>query len=77
MEGALTPSYFVETTKVHEYLFLLSKSARYYFDHRAIMEAAKYDGNNIATLSVRNKRSVWTAPTQSFRGAHFATCRRP
>jgi DNA modification methylase len=27
-------------TKAHEYLFLLSKSARYHFDHKAIAEAA-------------------------------------
>jgi hypothetical protein len=117
-------------TKAHEYLFLLTKSARYYFDYRAIMEPAKYDGrkdtmakgsrkyagngtgigvnslangvherwpnripavrgfatknnntgqtaqhhgSNIVTLPARNKRSVWTVPTRSFRGAHFAT----
>lgn len=27
-------------TKAHEYLFLLSKSERYYFDHKALMEPA-------------------------------------
>jgi len=31
-------------TKSHESLFLLTKSPRYYFDHEAIMEPAKYDG---------------------------------
>jgi DNA modification methylase len=31
-------------TKAHEYLFLLSKSARYYFDHSAMLEPAQYDG---------------------------------
>lgn len=31
-------------TKAHEYIFLLSKSPKYYFDYRAIMEDAKYDG---------------------------------
>ena len=31
-------------TKAHEYIFLLSKSQKYYFDYRAIMEDAKYDG---------------------------------
>jgi DNA modification methylase len=118
-------------TKAHEYVFLLSKSARYHFDRRAILEpAAGYDGrkdtmakgspkyagsgagtgvhsfaagvherwpdrlpavrgyttktgktglsaqhhgSHIATLPARNKRSVWTVPTRSFRGAHFAT----
>ena len=29
-------------TKAHEYVFLLSKSARYYYDHIAIMEPAQY-----------------------------------
>jgi DNA modification methylase len=29
-------------TKAHEYLFMLTKSSRYYFDHEAIKEEAKY-----------------------------------
>lgn len=31
-------------TKSHEYIFLLSKSQKYYYDHEAIFEAANYDG---------------------------------
>lgn len=31
-------------TKAHEYIFLLSKSPKYYFDNKAIMEIANYDG---------------------------------
>lgn len=31
-------------TKSHEYIFLLSKSKRYYYDSDAIKEPAKYDG---------------------------------
>jgi DNA modification methylase len=31
-------------TKAHEYVFLLSKSKKYYFDSEAIMEPAAYDG---------------------------------
>ncbi len=31
-------------TKAHEYLFLLTKSARYYYDAEAIFEPASYDG---------------------------------
>ena len=31
-------------TKAHEYIFLMSKSARYYFDGEAIKEPANYDG---------------------------------
>ena len=117
-------------TKAHEYIFLLSKSARYHFNHEAIQELAtgfdgrkdtmmkgseKYaNGTMLATgnanscsvdgrerwryknlgekgqqphsmhekrllglpdeLSpIRNKRSVWTVPTISYSGAHFAT----
>jgi DNA modification methylase len=30
-------------TKAHEYVFLLSKSERYYFDHQAIREDAKWE----------------------------------
>lgn len=33
-------------TKAHEYLFLLSKSERYYFDNEAIKEPAVYAGDN-------------------------------
>jgi len=121
-------------TKAHEYIFLLSKSPRYFYDQSAILEpcspnthsrlsqdvlaqigsdrangGAKSNGNMKAVarksngvgwghgtdgeerargrikdndsmnsaLSVmpteRNKRSVWTVPTHSFKGAHFAT----
>jgi DNA modification methylase len=31
-------------TKAHEYIFLLTKSAHYYYDHIAIQEPAAYDG---------------------------------
>lgn len=118
-------------TKAHEYIFLLAKSERYYFDQGAILEpvsantharlaqnvhaqagstrangGAKSNGpmkavargvgwghgtdaeqrnrgrvkNNesmdeaLAVMpSSRNKRSVWTVPTESYSGAHFAT----
>lgn len=49
-------------TLSHEYLFLLSKSERYYYDYNAIREDDK-----------RNRRTVWSIPTQPFTGAHFAT----
>ena len=109
-------------TKSHEYIFLLTKSARYYYDQNAILEpttgydgrkdtkfkgSTKYkdsgqtfaergherwryknlqpDGQQPNTMHikrtegeeylspVRNKRSVWTVPTRSYTGAHFAT----
>jgi site-specific DNA-methyltransferase (adenine-specific) len=49
-------------TKSHEYIFLLSKSLRYYYDFESIRET-----------SGRNRRTVWTIPTEPFPGAHFAT----
>jgi DNA modification methylase len=106
-------------TKAHEYLFLLSKRARYYFDAAAIAEpiadssvarlaqdvarqtgstrangGAKTNGSMKAVsgdrriagaaagidgrkhngeYTSRNKRSVWSIPTESFKEAHFAT----
>lgn len=97
-------------TKSHEYLFLLAKSERYYYDAEAIKEEAqgwkgsKFDigktgvhqlnraqstsarihGNlpgrddggracNGPGQDTRNKRSVWTIPTQPYPEAHFAT----
>jgi DNA modification methylase len=120
-------------TKAHEYLFLLTKSERYFFDHVAIQEPAapaslarwaqdidgqvgsdrvpgKTNGNMKAVggrsrrdsfkrddskraevipgqtvgthrpdreesswdTEMRNRRSVWTVPTQPYSGAHFA-----
>ena len=122
-------------TKAHEYLFLLSKSERYYWNHAAMQEQAapasldrwaqnveaqtgsdrvpgKTNGNMKAVggprskrdsfkredskraevipgqtvgthrpdrdesewdTATRNRRSVWTVPTQPYNGAHFAT----
>jgi DNA modification methylase len=104
-------------------MFLLTKSARYYYDNEAIKEPVtdttiercsqdvenqigsdripgKTNGNMKAVMPryggkkytedpdkffrtesgnaydfrpLRNKRSVWTIPTQSYSGAHFAT----
>lgn len=56
-------------TKSHEYLFLLSKSARYHFDETVMQETATSESGKYAT---RNKRSVWVVPTRAFNGAHFA-----
>ncbi|MBU9380668.1 DNA-methyltransferase [Burkholderia gladioli] len=117
--------------KAHEYLFLLSKSERYYYDFDAMQEpvsgtahargsgvnpkarepagwdtgpgghrskVGRYPGTGVGfgrgydavakprvkqnasfsgsvneLVTMRNRRSVWTIPTQSFAGAHFAT----
>jgi len=99
-------------TKAHEYLFLLSKRERYYFDQGAIRERGESDrpdmrlkgvrtglgylqdgaapsnstsnckrrtprsaelNTNGVDTPTRNRRSVWTATTQPFSEAHFAT----
>jgi len=56
-------------TKSHEYIFLLSKSPKYYYDYEAIKEPS----NACVDTGKRNKRSVWSVTTKPFRGAHFAT----
>lgn len=48
-------------TRAHEYIFMLTKNERYYYDNVSIKE------NN------RNKRSVWSVNTVPFSDAHFAT----
>jgi len=109
-------------TKAHEYIFMLSKQEKYYFDRDAIDEPASYDGRKDTyckgsskysgasvmadqseqamaagaherwkfreaadgqegavevdgrrMVPVRRKRDVWTVPTKSYDGAHFAT----
>ena len=93
-------------TKSHEYIFLLTKSPKYYFDNAAIRERGVMSagdsagspqrdtrethglgGGNTGMIkakqklaaelaekgySTRNKRSVWSINTKSFKGAHFA-----
>jgi DNA modification methylase len=44
-------------TKSHEYIFLLSKSRKYYFDHEAIMEPAAYDGRKDTRMKGSHKYS--------------------
>jgi len=88
-------------TKAHEYLFLMTKRPRYFYDADAIREKPAtggllqggdgeswHDHENDAVLGDRrdathngkfcgvggrNKRTVWTIPTQPYREAHFAT----
>jgi site-specific DNA-methyltransferase (adenine-specific)/site-specific DNA-methyltransferase (cytosine-N4-specific) len=52
-------------TRSHEYLFLLTKSEHYYYDHEAVKEPALAGG-------ARNKRTVWQVNTEPYAGAHFA-----
>ena len=91
-------------TKSHEYIFLMTKSARYFYDADAVREDFNYpdriynsDTSNHKTRELRkqgnrstaglhdgrtqyrdpakgrNRRSVWTFPTQPNPLAHFAT----
>lgn len=75
-------------TTSHEYLFQLTKSANYFYDHVAIQEPAtsagqgrggsnkRYEQNNAGMdnkeYATRNKRSVWHVQPASFKGSHFA-----
>lgn len=54
-------------TRSHEYIFLLSKAKRYFYDSNAIKEPAvdKKQKN-------KNRRTVWAINTEPYSGAHFA-----
>lgn len=64
-------------TKAHAYVFLLTKSARYYYDKEAVQEPwadhRRYDHETAPRATGRNLRSVWSIATQPFPDAHFAT----
>ena len=49
-------------TRSHEYVFLMSKTERYKYNHEAVRGPNR-----------RNLRTVWDIRTQAFNGAHFAT----
>lgn len=53
-------------TVSHEYLFLFSKSEKYFFDQASIKEPTT-NGNGL-----KNKRSVWSINTEPCPEAHFA-----
>lgn len=48
-------------TRSHEYMFMLTKREKYYYDYQAVKENG------------RNKRTVWNVNTAPFSDAHFAT----
>ncbi len=57
-------------TKAHEYIFMLSKSPRYYFDHEAIKEPAVQAGRVRADKMGGNKGDVVNhSPGSTFTGA--------
>ena len=53
-------------TKSHEQVFLFSNAEHYYYNSDAIVEPASGDGGT------KNRRSVWSLPTEPFNGNHFA-----
>ena len=55
-------------TKAHEYIFLLSKKDKYYYDYEAVKEKAVGE----MLFETRNKRSVWSVITEPLKEAHFA-----
>ena len=54
-------------TRSHEYVFLFSKSERYYHDSAAIVERA-LDRKQRA----KSRRTVWNINTEPYPGSHFA-----
>lgn len=66
--NAMPESVTDRCTKSHEYIFLLTKSERYYFNSKEIREKSTLPSRT----DTRNKRSVWTINTKGFKGAHFA-----
>lgn len=70
-------------TKSHEYLFMLTKSKKYYFDRYAILQdyaesikfSKRHNGSTILgglKAGGSNKKSVWHIPSQPFSGGHNA-----
>jgi len=52
-------------SRCHEYLFMLTKSGRYFYDYQAAKEPAANGG-------LRNRRSVWSIHTQATEHVHYA-----
>lgn len=54
-------------TRAHEYVFLFSKSEKYYYDWEAIKEPA-----SSSKQKSKNRRTVWNINTEPYPGSHFA-----
>ena len=52
--------------RVHEYVFLFSKSQKYFCDAEAIKEIGK-------SGELKRKDSIWACSSSCYKGAHFAT----
>ncbi len=53
-------------TRSHEYIFMLTKNEKYYYDYQSIQEITADNTGK------KNKRTVWNINTEGFKGAHFA-----
>lgn len=53
-------------TRSHEYIFMLTKNEKYFYDFESIKELAA-DGH-----TTKNRRTIWNINTEGFKGAHFA-----
>lgn len=53
-------------TRSHEYVFLFSKSERYFYNTEAIREPSA------DKRTLKNRRSVWAINTEGYAGNHFA-----
>lgn len=67
-------------TMNHEYVFLFTKSERYFYDGEAVRENVTVDVNDetideieLAKGAGRNARTVWDIPTTRSGGDHFAS----
>lgn len=63
-------------TKAHEYIFLMSKKSKYYYDQQSILEFGSEYAKGIRSKGCnekRNRRSVWHCPTVHTSDSHFAT----
>ena len=61
--------------KSHEYIFMLSKSRKYYFDYKSILEPSTLSLNPCEFTEYEEgvvRKDVWTLNTSSYKGAHFA-----
>ncbi len=56
--------------KAHDYIFLLTKSSKYFYDNEAVKQPSTQKEQIDNTC---NLRSVWTIPTQPYKESHFAT----
>lgn len=54
-------------TRAHEYVFLFSKSEKYYYDWQAITEPT-----SDPKQKSKNRRTVWNINTEPYPGSHFA-----